>query len=108
MPMLRAVPSMIRMAASIECALRSTSLVWAISRTCWRVTFPILSLWGTADAFAEWLIDNPDESCDRIARHVTELTGHAGYDERSYNAGDLGNLDQQVWSAGAEQCIGEP
>jgi hypothetical protein len=43
---------MIRMAASMECALRSTSFVWAISRTCCRVTFPILSLCGTADALA--------------------------------------------------------
>src|SRR3989441_4295808 len=52
MPMLRAVPSMMRIAASIELVLRSTSLVCAMSLTCCRVTFPILSLWGTADAFA--------------------------------------------------------
>jgi len=52
MPMLRAVPSMIRIAESIESVLRSTSLVCAISRTCCDVTLPILSLWGTAEAFA--------------------------------------------------------
>src|SRR5204863_347230 len=52
MPMLRAVPSMIRIAESIVCALRSTSLVCAISRTCCFVTLPILSLCGTADALA--------------------------------------------------------
>src|SRR2546425_4749407 len=52
MPMLRAVPSMMRIAASIELVLRSTSLVCAMSLPCCRVTFPILSLWGTADAFA--------------------------------------------------------
>ena len=34
MPMLRAVPSTIRIADSMESVLRSTSLVWAISRTC--------------------------------------------------------------------------
>src|SRR6266545_788523 len=52
MPMLRAVPSTVRMAASMESVLRSTSLVWAISRTCARVTLPILSLCGTAEALA--------------------------------------------------------
>src|SRR6185369_10754051 len=52
MPMLRAVPSMIRIAASTLSVFRSTSLVWAISRTCWRVTLPILSLCGTAEALA--------------------------------------------------------
>src|SRR5215510_15599051 len=52
MPMLRAVPSMIRIAESIESVLRSTSFVWAMSRTCCRVTLPILSLCGTAEAFA--------------------------------------------------------
>src|SRR5215470_7369582 len=52
MPMLRAVPSMIRIAESIESVLRSTSLVCAMSRTCCRVTLPILSLCGTADSFA--------------------------------------------------------
>src|SRR5438128_3341788 len=52
MPMLRAVPSMIRIAESIESVLRSTSLVCAMSRTCCRVTLPILSLCGTAEAFA--------------------------------------------------------
>src|SRR5499427_1880416 len=52
MPMLRAVPSTVRMADSMESVLRSTSLVCAISRTWARVTLPILSLCGTADAFA--------------------------------------------------------
>ena len=52
MPMLRAVPSTIRIAASIEAVLRSTSLVWAISRTCCLVTLPILSLCGIAEALA--------------------------------------------------------
>ena len=52
MPMLRAVPSMIRIAESIESVLRSTSFVCAISRTCCEVTLPILSLCGIADAFA--------------------------------------------------------
>src|SRR5215510_2505164 len=50
--MLRAVPSMIRMAESILSVFRSTSLVWAISRTCCLVTLPILSLCGTAEALA--------------------------------------------------------
>src|SRR5713226_5105387 len=52
MPMLRAVPSTVRMADSIESVLRSTSLVWAISLTWARVTLPILSLCGTAEALA--------------------------------------------------------
>ena len=52
MPMLRAVPSTIRMAESIDVVFRSTSLVWAISRTWARVTLPILSLCGTAEALA--------------------------------------------------------
>src|SRR5229473_32327 len=52
MPMLRAVPSMVRMAESMESVFRSTSLVCAISRTWARVTLPILSLCGTADALA--------------------------------------------------------
>ena len=52
MPMLRAVPSMVRIADSMESVFRSTSLVWAISRTWARVTLPILSLCGTAEAFA--------------------------------------------------------
>src|SRR6266480_6165299 len=52
MPMLRAVPSTIRIAASIEVVLRSGSFVCAISRTCARVTLPILSLCGTAEALA--------------------------------------------------------
>ena len=38
MPMERAVPSMIRVAASRSMALRSAILVWAISRTWARVT----------------------------------------------------------------------
>src|SRR4030095_6072964 len=50
--MLRAVPSTVRIADSMESVFRSTSLVWAISRTWARVTLPILSLCGTADAFA--------------------------------------------------------
>ena len=50
--MLRAVPSMVRIADSMESVFRSTSLVWAISRTWARVTLPILSLCGTAEAFA--------------------------------------------------------
>ncbi len=52
MPMLRAVPSTVRMAESMESVLRSTSLVCAISRTWARVTLPILSLCGTAEALA--------------------------------------------------------
>ena len=52
MPMLRAVPSTVRMADSMESVFRSTSLVWAISRTWARVTLPILSLCGTAEALA--------------------------------------------------------
>src|SRR5437879_1068684 len=52
MPMLRAVPSTIRIAASMFSVLRSTSFVWAISRTCCRLTLPILSLCVIADALA--------------------------------------------------------
>src|SRR5262245_12663900 len=52
MPMLRAVPSTMRIAASMLVVLRSTSLVCAISRTCCFVTRPILSLCGTAEPFA--------------------------------------------------------
>src|SRR5437667_9220392 len=52
MPMLRAVPSTIRIAASIDGVLRSGSFLCAISPTCCRVTLPILSLCGTAEAFA--------------------------------------------------------
>src|SRR3990172_78695 len=40
MPMLRAGPSTLRMAASRSVALRSASLAAAISRTCSRVTLP--------------------------------------------------------------------
>ena len=40
------------MAESMLSVLRSTSLVCAISRTWSRVTLPILSLWGIAEAFA--------------------------------------------------------
>src|SRR5690606_3821278 len=47
-PIERAVPSIMRIADSMEAALRSGILVVAISRTCWRVTFPTLSRFGTA------------------------------------------------------------
>ena len=49
MPMLRAVPSMILMAAGNEVVLRSGSLVAAIASTCARVTFPTLFRLGSPE-----------------------------------------------------------
>src|SRR5688572_4808259 len=46
MPMLRAVPEMVRNAASSLVAFMSLSFVFTISRTCLRVTLPTLSLFG--------------------------------------------------------------
>ena len=48
----RAVPSTIFMAASTSLALRSAILVWAIWRTCSRVTEPTLVTWGWAEPFS--------------------------------------------------------
>src|SRR4030065_334850 len=47
--MLRAEPSMVRMAASTVAALRSGIFCWAISFTWARVTLPTLSLLGTPE-----------------------------------------------------------
>ena len=52
MPMLRAVPSIMRAAASSFDALRSFAFARAISRTCALVTLPTLSLFGTPEPFA--------------------------------------------------------
>src|SRR5215471_2576520 len=49
MPMLRAVPAMIRIAASIVVALRSAIFVSAIWRICSVVTLPTLSRFGVPD-----------------------------------------------------------
>ncbi len=51
MPIERAVPSTIFIAASMSFALRSGSFVWAISRTWSLVSLPTLSLWGTEEPF---------------------------------------------------------
>src|SRR6266446_3977317 len=48
-PMLRAVPAMMRIAASIVVALRSAILVSAIWRICSAVTVPIFSRFGVPD-----------------------------------------------------------
>ena len=45
--MLRAVPAIVRAAASTLAAVRSADFDFAMSRTCARVTFPTLSLFGT-------------------------------------------------------------
>jgi hypothetical protein len=47
--MLRAVPATIRAAASSLLAFRSLAFSFTISSTCWRVTFPTFSLFGTFD-----------------------------------------------------------
>jgi hypothetical protein len=52
MPMLRAVPSIIRMAASTSLAFRSFILSSAISRTCLPVTVPTFTLFGVPEAVA--------------------------------------------------------
>src|SRR5579859_1811231 len=52
MPMLRAVPAMIRMACSTSFALRSAILTSAISRSCCWVTRPTLSRFGWAEPFS--------------------------------------------------------
>src|SRR5664280_2645772 len=51
-PMLRAVPSIWRMAPSISRAFRSFIFSWAISRTCARVTLPTFSRLGTPEPFS--------------------------------------------------------
>ena len=52
MPIERAVPSMILIAASRLPALRSGSFVLAISSTCASVTLPTLFLFGTPEPFS--------------------------------------------------------
>ena len=52
MPMLRAVPAMTRQAASSVLELRSAIFVFAISKTCLRVTFPTLLRFGSSLAVA--------------------------------------------------------
>src|SRR6266700_5336967 len=50
--MLRAVPITVRIADSRLVVLRSTSLIFAISSTCFFVTFPTLLRFGSAEPFA--------------------------------------------------------
>ena len=50
--MLRALPAMVRTAASMSAAVRSGSLAWAISSSCWRVTVPTLRVLGRNLPFA--------------------------------------------------------
>src|SRR6478736_1606013 len=52
MPMLRAVPAIMRRAASSLLALRSAFLILMISRICFLVTLPTLSLFGLAEPLA--------------------------------------------------------
>src|SRR4051812_589292 len=52
MPMLRAVPFTLLIAASMEAAFRSGSFCLAISATCFSVTLPTLSLFGEPDPLA--------------------------------------------------------
>jgi hypothetical protein len=52
MPIDRAVPSMIRIAISTSCALRSGCFITAISRTWLDVTFPTFSRFGSPDPVA--------------------------------------------------------
>ena len=52
MPMLRAVPSIMRAAASTSLADRSAILIAAISRTWARVTRPIVSRFGVPEPFS--------------------------------------------------------
>src|SRR6202008_672221 len=51
-PIDRAVPATVRDAASILAAVRSLTLVLAISSTCLRVTLPTLFLFGSAEPFS--------------------------------------------------------
>src|SRR5271154_7644409 len=51
-PMLRAVPDTVWTAAARSAAVRSLSLVLAISSTCARVTLPTLFLLGIGDPFS--------------------------------------------------------
>src|SRR3954464_8205537 len=52
MPMLRAVPFTLLMAASMEAAFRSGSFCLAMSATCFSVTLPTLSLFGEPEPLA--------------------------------------------------------
>ncbi len=52
MPMLRAVPATIFIAASTSLAFRSGIFSSAISRTCVRVTFPTLFRFGSPEPFS--------------------------------------------------------
>src|SRR5206468_12949271 len=52
MPMERAVPLMLLIAASTEAAFRSGIFCFAISFTCFSVTLPTLSLFGTPEPLA--------------------------------------------------------
>ena len=52
MPMERAVPAIILIAASMVAALRSGIFSSAISRTCCFVTFPTFTLLGSAEPFS--------------------------------------------------------
>src|SRR6266550_4665241 len=61
-PMDRAVPSTVLIAASSDAAFRSGSFVLAISSTCFFVTLPTLFLFGTPDPFC-----NPAALRRRIA-----------------------------------------
>src|SRR5262249_2991188 len=51
-PRLRAVPSTVRIACSIDAAVRSGIFSRAISSTCWRVTWPTFFLPGSPDPFS--------------------------------------------------------
>src|SRR5271169_4770538 len=54
MPIERAVPLMLLIAASIEAAFRSGIFWVAISRTCFSVTVPTLVLFGTPEPLARF------------------------------------------------------
>ena len=52
MPMLRAVPARMRIACSMSFALRSGILTSAISRSCFWLSRPTFSRFGSADPFS--------------------------------------------------------
>ncbi len=55
MPMLRAVPAIIRIAASTLAAFKSSFFASAISRRSFSVTEPTFSLLGSPEAFANFM-----------------------------------------------------
>ena len=75
MPMLRAVPATMRHAASSLLAFMSDILIFTISRTCFLVTLPTLSLFGTLepDAIPAAFLRSADAGGD-LVMNVKDLS----------------------------------